>query len=81
MSKLNTAAREFKNPRRVLLRWPTRGELPASLVGFHRPADPRERVVQGAFSATINLRGKGRLPAEAHNLSPVGSTPAPATKP
>ena len=101
MSRLNDKPREFKQPRRRLIRWATRGEVPASVVGFHRVPDPRafsseqmtdlfrsdrrprvpERLVQGAMSVQLNLRGEGRIPAEAHNLGLVGSTPTPATKP
>jgi len=41
VSRLNDKPREFKQPRRRLIRWATRGELPASVVGFHRVPDPR----------------------------------------
>jgi len=75
----NAPGYEAKNPKLRLLRWPTRGEQPASVVGFHRPADPRGRVVQAAMVVEFNPRGKGRSPSEVHTLAFVGSTPTPAT--
>ena len=69
MSRLNDKPREFKQPRRRLIRWATRGEVPASVVGFHRVPDPRafspeqvadlfhvpERLVQGAMRVEVKL--------------------------